>query len=487
MPVPPELLLISAMLRTKNHVLPASRGIGSEMFHGYREQFEWIENYIATHRRTPSIGAFYTAFEDVRLKKVDDVEYYCEKVRENHSSVVLRNGLNEVVSKLKGGDIKAAIQKLSSASIAAEASYLGHGSDGDIFRDYADIKSEVLRRKKKAKETGFAGIPTGFPTLDELTSGIQPGWFVVVTARTGVGKTRSLVRMACAAAFSGFTVQYDALEQTRPEIAMQVHAFASSEYGRAVFKSLDLAQGKGFETGTYLKFLQDMKTTVQGKMHVADNSRGAIIQPTMAAQIERNRADILFLDHLTLVDGVEDHRSAANLSASLKKMANKYKIPVVTAAQINRQGIGKEIQGTDNIGVSDQIGQDADLVINVQKFCRRVVTMRVVKFRHGPDGTILYLKFDPNQGVMEEITHEQAMDLRDEDNDRDDREKERKFTPRKRGSFHEAALTKKPKATESRTATKTRAVKRTAIRAGSTPQRVSDAARKGTVRIKRAS
>ena len=483
MPTPPELLLISAMLRTKDHVLPASRGISSGMFHAYREEYEWIEDYIAVHNRTPSVGAFLSAFDNVVLKKVDDVEYFCEQVRENNSSKVLASGLHNVIGKLKSGDVAGAIKQLNSASVAAEASFLGHGSDGDIFRDYEDVKAEVLKRKKKHKETGYAGIPTGFPTLDELTSGIQPGWFVVITARAGVGKTRSLIRMACAAAFSGYTVQYDALEQGRPEIAMQVHSFTSSEYGQGVFKSLDLAQGNGFETGAYLKFLQNMRTTVQGKMHVADTTRGAITQATMAAQIERNKADVLFLDYITLVEGVEDHQSAANLSSALKRMAGKYSIPVITAAQINRTGSGKAIQGLEDIGMSDRIGQDADLVINVQKFAKNVVTMRVVKFRHGPDGQIFYLKFDPNQGVMEEITYEQAMDLKDEDQDRSEREKERKFTPRKKGSFHAAAIAAK----SGKTADGSKAaVGRSAARArpdrGQVPRKPSRSLQRGPVR-----
>jgi replicative DNA helicase len=467
-----ELLLISAMLRTKDHILPASRGISSKMFKGYQTEYAWIEDYVAMHGRTPSIGAFRSAFEDVYLKKVDDLEYFIEQVREENSTRVLRKGLNDVIAKLKAGDTKGAIEQLSSASVAAEASYLGHGADGDIFRDYDDIKQEVLRRKRQQKKTGFAGIPTGFPTLDELTSGIQPGWFVVVTARTGVGKTRSLVRMACAAAFSGYNVQYDALEQTRPEIAMQVHAFASSEFGQGVFKSLDLAQGNGYDTKSYLKFLQDMKGTVQGRMHVADNTRGSITHPTMAAQVERNRADVLYLDHLTLVDGVEDHQSAANLSSSLKKMATKYRIPVITAAQINRGGIGKKIQDTGDIGVSDKIGQDADLVINVQKFSKNVVLMRVIKFRHGPSGQVFYLKFDPNQGVMEEITYDEAMDMKDQDGD-DEEHGPKKFVPRKKGSFHQAATARK-------------AVERPReARGGTVARKPARSPQRGAVRLKR--
>lgn len=443
MPASPELLLISAILRQKDHVTPAARGVNSEMFHAYREAYEWIEGYIAQHRRTPSVGAFRDAFEEVVLKKVDDVEEYIERVRENHSSIVIRSGLQAVVSQLKNGDVGAAIKQLNSEAIRAEASFLGHGSDGNIFEDYGDIRDEVLRRKERASRTGFAGIPTGFPTLDELTSGLQPGWFTIVSARAGVGKTRSLVRMACASTFSGFTAQYDALEQTRPEIAMQVHAFASSEFGHSVFKSLDLAQGKGYETNSYLKFLQSMRDTVQGKMHVADTTKGPISPATMAAQIERNRADIVFLDFLTLMEGAEDWQSAANLSTSIKRLAQKYRIPIVTAAQINRKGAESKDPNLEHLGVTDRLGQDADLVINAQKFSQSVVVMKVIKFRHGPEGQKFYLKFDPNMGVMEEITFDQAADLRDMDSDKEESAITRPFKPRQRGSFHQAAIARK--------------------------------------------
>lgn len=496
MPTAPELLLISAILRTKNHVLPASRGITSKMFHAYQDEYSWIEDYIASHGRTPSTGAFRTAFEDVVLKKVDDVDYFCEQVRENNSRVVLQKGLRSVISKLKSGDVKAAIEQLSSASVAAEASFLGHGSDGDIFRDYGDIKAEVLKRKKRAKDTGYAGIPTGFPTLDELTGGLQPGWMVVVTARTGVGKTRSLVRMACAATFSGFTSQYDALEQTRPEIAMQVHAFASSEFGQGVLRSIDLAQGNGYETKKYLEFLRQMSSMVQGKFHVADNSRGGMTASTIAAQIERNRADIVFLDQLSLMDGADDWQSITALSTAIKRLATRYQVPIVTAAQINRAGASSKNQGVENIANADRIGQDADLVINVQKFSKSVVSMRVVKFRHGPEGQIFYLKFDPNMGVMEEITYEEAMNLKDQDEDQEDREKERTFKHRKKGSFHEAALAAKiGKKVGDKAGNAGASVGRAAARARpdrtQTPKKVSRAPQRGSsarveaVRLKR--
>lgn len=432
------------MLHTKDHVLPAARGVTSEMFYGYREAYEWIEDYIAQYRRTPSMGAFRDVFEDISLKRdVDDVEEYIERVREEHSTRVLRSALQKVVKKLGSGDIEEAIKLMNSGAIEAETSLLGNGRDGNIFEDFGDIQDEILRRKKRAEQTGFAGIPTGFPTLDELTGGIQPGWFVLISARAGVGKTRSLIRMACAAAFSGYMVQYNALEQTRAEIAMQVYSFASSEFGHSVLKSLDLAQGKGFETGAFLKFLQSMRETIQGKLHVADNTRGAITTATMASQIERNKADIVFLDFLTLMEGADDWQSTANLSTNIKRLAQRYRRPIVTAAQVNRKGVEGRDQGLDTLAGSDRLGQDADLVINAQKFSKSVICMTVVKFRHGPEGQKFYLKFDPNMGVMEEITYDQAMDIRDKDGDKEEREKAKVFKPRQKGSFHQAAIARK--------------------------------------------
>jgi replicative DNA helicase len=444
---PAEPLLISAILRTRGHNIAVSRGINKEMFYGYRDEFEWIDNYYSKYGKCPSIGAFRQVFDDFPFKKVDDIELYIEEVRDSHARQVVLKGLNDVTSKLKSGDIRSAIKQLSSVSLSSESALLGHGSDGDIFQDYTDIEEDISRRVSKVNDTGFSGIPTGIPTLDELTGGIQPGWFVVFTARAGVGKTRSLIRMACAAAFSGYTVQYDALEQSRPEIAFQVQSFASSEFGNDIFKSLDLAQGR-VDMVKYKEFLRNNRGTIQGKMHVADSSRNSIGPSTIAAQIERNKVDLVCLDHLTILDGADDWQSAANLSTSLARVAKRYRVPIVTAAQINRNGVGRDVQGLGDIAGTDRIGQDADLVINIQEFSKSVLSMTIVKFRHGPSGQRFFLKFDPNMGVMEEITYEEAIDLKDVDEDRKDKQKSKKFVARKKGSFHQMAVARKIEVTE---------------------------------------
>lgn len=436
----PELLLISAMLRTRDHITPAANGITSAMFHGYPDEFEWIEYYIDRYGKTPSKAAFRDAFPNAALSAVDDVEHFCREVSDLHTQKLLTKGLSNVMKALKRGDTTEAITLWSQVSTEAQASLFGGGNDGDIFRDFGDIEKEVLERKKRLEETGFAGIPTGFPTLDELTGGIQPGWFVLISARLGQGKTRALIRMACAAAFSGFTVQYDALEQSRVEIAMQVHAFASSEFGKSVFKSLDLAQGKDYDEKSYKLFLRKLSDEIRGKLHVADNRKGRIGAPTLMGQIKKNKADILFLDFLTLMPGATDWQSTANLSTEVAQTAKQTGCAIVTAAQINRKGAESRTTGAEHLAGTDRLGQDADLVINFERFSKSVLVGTILKFRHGPDNWKFYLKFDPNMGVMEEITFQEAQDLRDLDEaNKDSHEAMKKFVPRKKGSFRQTA------------------------------------------------
>lgn len=443
----PEVLLISAILNTQDGTTAVMAGVTPDMFYGYREEYEWLSKYIENHHRTPSKGAFREAFSEVVLKKdVDDVESFSEEVKENHSRQLMLKGLTRVKNAIQQGDMKRASMLLHESSVEVEGSLLGGSFDTDIFQDFEDIEKEVLERKRRMEETGFSGIPTGFPTLDELTGGIQPGWFVIVAARAGVGKTRSLTRMACAATFSGFTSQYDALEQSRAEIAMQIHAFASSEFGTSTFKSLDLAQGKGYDEKEYRRFLRTISARVQGKMHVADNRRVTIGPATIGAQIKRNNPDIFYLDYLTLMEGAEDWQSTANMVSSLSRCAKQSGCAIVTAAQINRKGAEAKEVDTEHLSATDRLGQDADLMVVVQKFqgCQTVVQMKVVKFRHGPSGWTFYLKFDPNQGVMEEITYEEACDLRDSEKDREEVKREaKKFVPRKKGSFAATAEARK--------------------------------------------
>lgn len=438
----PEVLLISAVVRQQDHVTPAARGITKALFHAYVDEWEWIEDYISRYHRAPSKGAFLQKFPTFSLKQVDDVNHFCEEVKSNHAQTALQSALQETIDALKNGDVRGALKKIHASALDVESRMDGASHDADIIQNWGDVYSEVERRVARAAEFGMAGVPTGFPTLDERTGGPQPGHLWVVAARLGQGKTWSLVRMAVAACFSGLSIQYNALEQSRAEIAMRVHTFMSSEYGQEVFRNLDLAQGRNFSVVEYKRFLTDMQARIAGKFHVSDTTRGRVSPMTIAAQIERNRPDAVFLDYLTLMDtgNSDDWKGIAKLSAGLKQVATQYGVPIIAAAQLNRSAAtgGREIAGPEALAESDAIGRDADAIVTMKALSRTVIAMRLAKYRHGRDGFTWYTKFTPNTGHFEEVTFDEAQDAIADDKDSEN-EDNPSFKPRQKGSFDEIA------------------------------------------------
>lgn len=441
MPTTPEQLLISAVVNTGDHITPSAKGITSKFFHSYPDEWRWIERYISQHRKAPSKGAFKNKFPGFKVSKaINDVGHFCDEVRGAHATATLSTSIEEILTDMEDGQVEDAIKKMHSSALAIESALVGESHDSDIITNYQDVLDEVMRRVARQSDYGIAGIPTGFPTLDERTGGPQPGQVWIMAARLGQGKTWSLARMACAAAFSGFNIQYDALEGTRAEIAMRIHTFASSEYGKEVFKNLDLSMGKNFSPRQYKEFLQSLHTDVKGRMHIADTTKGLISPLSIAAQIERNKVDALFLDYITLMDGSDgsgsdDWKSIGKLSKSLKQIAQMYQVPIIAAAQLNREAANmRDLAGPDKLAESDSIGRDADAVITARQLSRHVIAMKLAKYRHGRDGFVWYCKFTPNTGHFEEVTFDDAQDLIAEDKDKEV-EGEVAFKPRAKGSF----------------------------------------------------
>lgn len=468
----PEEMLISAIINKKDHIAAASHGVTKDFFHSYPDEWAFIERYIAKHRRTPSRPAFLSRFPKFPFNKtVDDCTHFCDEVKTAHAVSELGTSIQDILADIQSGDINSAVSTMHTASIKINSAMVGESYDSDIIENWQDTFDEVMRRNARTQDFGQSGIPTGFPTLDERTGGPQPGQVWIVAARLGQGKTWSLARMACAAAFSGFNIQYDALEGSRSEIAMRIHTFASSEYGKQVFKNLDLSMGTNFSPREYKEFLQSLRNDVKGKMHIADTTKGPISPLTIAAQIERNFPDAVYLDYITLLEAMDangdDWKSIGRLSKGIKQVAQMYQVPIIAAAQLNRTAANqRDLAGPEALAESDAIGRDADAVITMKQLSKHVIAMKLAKFRHGRDGYTWYTKFLPNTGHFEEITFDEAQDAIADDKD-SEVEEDFKFKPRKKGSFAEASKKKHDKSGKktSGSASKSPAQKRVVKRA----------------------
>lgn len=422
MPKSPEQLLLSSVLRNGDLKTAIAHGVTRDMFHTFQAEWAWIEDYYRKYSKAPSRATFIAKFDDFRISQVNDTAYLVEEVKKSHARQQLLDIMNDVAELVSAGDIDGAIRR-SSSSIVEVAAGLGTAGDGDIFTEFSDILSDVESRVKRVQEQGAAGVPFGIPSLDELTGGANPGDLIIVGGRLGHGKSWVLQNMAARATSAGFSAVFNALEQSRSQVAFRIHSLLSSA-SKEFFASHSLMRGKDFDIAKYRKYLRDLKRTVSGRLHVSDASRGRVSPLTCAAQIERHQPDVMYIDYLTLMQkSGPDWQGVAQLSGDTKQLAVNYQIPVIAAAQLNREhGLSREPAGPEALAQSDSIGQDADMVLTLKQMSRSVIAMRMAKHRNGSGDHRFYLEFRPGDGVIQEVSYNKAMDLMDADRDAADAE-----------------------------------------------------------------
>lgn len=424
MAISAEALLISSVLRERDYTNAVSQGIDADYFHAYQDEWKWIEKYFSKYRKVPSKVAFKRHFPEFRVKAVNDTEHFVDEVRKAHSRITLTSAMSDVADMIAEGEVDKAIRSMQQQMVQMSAQ-LGGTTDVDILNDWENIYADIEYRKAKFEESGMAGIPTGFDTLDDRTGGYQPGQLWIVGARLGEGKSWTLMRSAVSAIMAGHKVHYAALEMSTAEVAMRIHNFLSGSVGKSVFQSRALSQGRDFDLSEYREFLRSLKTHISGSLIVSDNQKIGAME--IAAQIERHKPDIYFLDYLTLAKtgGDGGWQDIGRFSKDLKLLAKEYKIPIVAAAQLNRaNGLSKEVPGAESLAQSDAIGQDADAVVNLKKRSERVTEFYLAKYRHGTAGYKWHSKMDMNKGIFNEISYNDAMDLIQEDRDNEQEERE---------------------------------------------------------------
>lgn len=413
-----EQHLISSVLRDSDLQVAIGEHVNAEMFTSYPDEWEWIEDYFRRYRKTPTKTAFKNAWPKFVIRTVNDTAHFSHEVRKQHSRKMLRSAMVDTTNLLSDGKVDDAIG-LMSAKIVSIAANMGIGDDSDILSSYQDILADVQMRRDRVEETGYSGVPSGFTKLDRVTGGFHPGTLSIVGARLGEGKSWLLQRCACSAVIEGSTVQFDALEQSRSEVGMRIHSLLSSQsdVSREIFNSQSLMRGEDFNIGRYKKFLREVRTSLPGKLHVADAKRGKVGLMTIASQIERNKPDIVFVDYLTLMEKTGgEWQDVAALSSGLKTIAQQYNVAIVAAAQLNRaNGLGKEPAGAEALAQSDAIGQDADMIITMKQQSPSALTCKLAKNRNGRGGFKWYVEFKPGEGIFREVAYSRMLEIKDED------------------------------------------------------------------------
>lgn len=358
------------------------------------------------------------------MRVADDTAYYMDQVRNAHGRRLLLAAAKDAADFVASdGDLGQAALRFQKALLKV-ASETSTAEDTDVFTDYSKILTDVKQRRKHYLKYGASGIPTGIPTLDAYTGGPAAGEFWLFALRQGEGKSYTMQTMAVNAAMRGRRVQFNALEQTRAQVAMRIYGMMSGLVGQNIFAANNLMKGHGFDIKEFQSFLRQLKgefrKTGTEAIHVADRRAANTVLGFMA-QADKNQPDIAYIDYVQRVRGsgsyTEERSRYAEVSEGLANMAVDCNIPVVGASQLNRETLNRAggLGGSENLSGADKWGDDASVIITGVKQSRRIRYFRCVKNRNDQDGWGFYINYNPGEGVFQEVTAEQAEDICDKD------------------------------------------------------------------------
>ena len=298
-------------------------------------------------------------------------------------------------------------------------------SSKNIKKNYSDLNTLLKETistidQKRNNKTGITGIPSGFNSLDKITSGWQKSDLVIIAARPGMGKTAftlSLVRNA--AVMNNTPVALFSLEMSSTQLVSRLIS-AESE--------LDATKINSGQLENYEWEQLKHKTNIISKapIYIDDTPSLSVSELRTKCRKLKVKHDIqmIVIDYLQLLTSnnlfnkgtFNREQEISYISRSLKSIAKELEVPVITPSQLSR---AVETRGGDkrpmlsDLRESGAIEQDADIVMFLYRpeyyglfsedndfNIKGITELIIAKHRNGPLDTAFakfinkYVKFE---------------------------------------------------------------------------------------------
>jgi len=383
-----ERSLVSKAITERDMATVVSRGVDVEHFYDEEcaEVWEFGLDFMAQHKDTPSPAIIRERFPDFKIVvSKDPLSYHTERfikhVKEQKAIDAVRDFHDAIEDPDMVGDIE--LHALDMARMLAQivpAPREHRFSDGTT-------RLEEYKRRKEAGD--IWGILMGIPTIDNKMMGIQAHELVTIAAYMGVGKSTLMQYIAYSAYLQGKTSLIISLEMEADAILRKIDTMASNVRYSAL-KALDLEVGEQEQWQKILERAEEDKH--ERDIIVVDDIHNCTASHVMA-KIASYKPDICFVDYLQLMHtprhvGNPGWEKVNHSGVNLKQTARIEKVPIITAAQINRDG-AKDKVTLSNIG-HQSVGKHSDIVIGLsqdeEQESQHEMDVIALKVRDAPKG-----------------------------------------------------------------------------------------------------
>lgn len=336
--------------------------------------------------------AYITALVD-GVPRSTNVRHYAEIVKEQSRLRALIFASNKILSSAYAAEEPAADILTTADKALIEIQAEGCPSKMQPLRDSSNalLKNLEWRVEHRGEVTG---VETGFPQINDLTLGWQPGDIIVIAARPSIGKTTFVMNTATAAAKAGKHVGVFSFEMRRQQLEYRLLA------------SLSNVPFTRITSGHMMEPDWSPVSAAVGQMHELpisiDDQRGQnVMDIRSSCRRMKSEAglDLVVIDYVQLIPGSLERRGATrneemtDISRRLSGLAGDLSVPVLLLSQLSRANEKRNDPRPklSDLRESGALEQDADIVMFLHRRNHReggVTNAIFEKQRNGPTGTI---------------------------------------------------------------------------------------------------
>jgi replicative DNA helicase len=329
-------------------------------------------------------------------KSVDpnNIEFYIKKVLDASTKFKIIKASSEIQELTDKNRI------LSSDTLDAET-IVGHAQEqflqisveSNKGTDAVDIAEGLVElvEEAKADPTDVRGLSTGFPLLDAAINGLEPGTLTVLGARPKAGKSATLMNIA----------QHLSYHEKVPVLYLDTEMSTREQQFRLI-SILSSVPEKEIKNGTYTKdpswdraVDEALEIVRKGQIlhkYYPDFTAEGVSALTRKYKHQYGIGCVIF-DYIKLPDAdlqqigkVKEYQALGYLCVALKNLAGQLEIPVLTAAQIGREGANKGRVTATDFADSDRILRYANTLLGLAP--KTQDEMKKLEEEHGRDSAI---------------------------------------------------------------------------------------------------
>ena len=390
-----SLQILNRVISTKDISIITDNNLTIDYFLEYEDEYSFIKEHFDNYKNVPDTETFINRFPDFELLEVNESDrYLVDAIREEYLYSKSVPVIKKAAELLKS-DSNEASRYLQSELVNLTPNYT---------TPYVDIihsnsRVEMFEDKSNNKDKWF--IPTGFEELDDIIYGWQCGEeFVVIFARTGIGKSWVLVKTVQHAWEIGKNVGYVSPEMSADKIGYRFDTLNNHFSNMALVRG-DKSKVSIDEYKQYNEKLAEHNNRILVSTPMDFNKQVTVGK--LRTFVQANNLDMLAIDGITYMTderykrGDNKTTSLTNISEDLMALSCELKIPILVVVQSNRGGTEKDTPDLEDIRDSDGIAHNATKVISLNQK-EEALVMKIKKNRDGKIGDKLTYLWDIDLG-----------------------------------------------------------------------------------------